>query len=114
MQRADELCDSSSFLTMESDAVRCEVLLAAGDVEGALASALQGTRSPGAPPTFCERLVPLAARCLADMVDDARASGDDVEALLGRVEDLARQFPKVISDRLGDDPNYLRQRLVSP
>jgi DNA-binding CsgD family transcriptional regulator len=109
MQRADELCDSSFFLPLESDAVRSEVLLAAGDPDGAFASALRGATLPGLPPTLCERLIPLAARSLAELVEDARAHGSDAEPLLERVEDLVLRFPAVISDRGPEQPVYVAQ-----
>jgi DNA-binding CsgD family transcriptional regulator len=109
MQRADELCNSAVFLTLESNAVRSEVLLAAGDPDSAFASALRGACLPGVPPTLCERLIPLAARSLAELAEDARSQGRDAGPLLERAEDLLRRFPDVISDRGPEQPFYAAQ-----
>ncbi len=110
LQRADELCgDISAFLALDSDVVRSEVLLATGDTEGALAAAIHGASLPGSPPTLAERLIPLAARCLADLVESARARHDDVGAVLARVDDLGERWPEVIADGPPSPESYRRQ-----
>ena len=88
--------------------MRSEVLLAAGDPQAALTSALQGATLPGAPPSLSERLIPLAARSLAELVEDARARGGDIEPLLERVDDLVHRFPEVISEQ-SSTPAYRTQ-----
>ena len=108
LQRADELCgDLSAFPSLEIDVVRSEVLLAVRDPQGALTSALHGA-SQVHPPSLSERLIPLAARSLAELVEDARARSSDVGPVLDRVDDLVRRFPDVISEK-GPTPAYRAQ-----
>lgn len=51
LQRADEICDSSAFVPLDSDIMRAEVMLAAGDPEAAFTAALHGVTKP-VPPTL--------------------------------------------------------------
>ncbi len=110
LARADELFgDTSGFLPFEFDAVRSRVRLGAGDLEGAFEAAMTGARSPGAPPTFCELLCPLAARALAGLADAAREVGGSPDAVLARLEDLVADFPHVIADNALVSETYAAQ-----
>ncbi len=99
LARADELMAATSlFLALECDAVRAEVLLGAGDAEGAFQAALAGATSDGVPPTMCQWLMPLAARALADLAERARDAGEpdaDVSTLL---DELIAKFPHVMTE----------------
>ncbi len=99
LTRADELfAEGSEFLPFSFDVSRAVVALAAGDPEAALTAALAGTVSPGVPPDRCEWLVPLAARALADLIEDDRAAGRDPDDHGVRLDDLVTRFPSVIRD----------------
>ncbi|HET7279348.1 MAG TPA: AAA family ATPase [Dermatophilaceae bacterium] len=95
LERADELfADLSGFKPFAFDAVRADVLLAAGDAEEALASAMNGIDLEGAAPTMAEWLVPLAARAIADLTDGARRmGGEGLQAALARMGALEARFP---------------------
>ncbi len=99
LTRADELfAGGSEFLPLSFDASRALVSLAADDPEAALAAALAGTSSSGAPPHRCEWLVPLAARALADLIEADRDAGRDPDDQMVRLDDLMTRFPSVIRD----------------
>lgn len=106
LERADELfADLSGFKAFEFDVVRADVLYAAGDPEGAYASAMNGLDLEGAAPTMCEWLVPFAARACADMVDRARPDGLGRSEALRRLAALESRFPPVRLDlRVGGVP----------
>jgi DNA-binding CsgD family transcriptional regulator len=105
LTRAEEIfAEQSAFLAFEFDAVRAELAVANRDTERAVQCALQGAALQP-PPTMCERLLPLAARALADAVQPTRDRGDDPSALLSRLVELQQQFPQVISDP-GPGPVY--------
>jgi DNA-binding CsgD family transcriptional regulator len=96
--RAEELfAEQSAFLAFEFDAVRAELAVADGDTERAVQSALRGAASKP-PPTMCERLLPLAARALADAVRRARDHGYDPSPSLAQLAHLQQEFPHVITD----------------
>lgn len=110
LARADELfAETSTFLAFEFDAVRAMVLLSGGHLRGALEAALTGTATPGAPPTMCEWLLPLAARALADLVQQARDTGVDPRPCLDELDELTARFPDTIADVGGTTPFYQRQ-----
>ena len=99
LARADELfAEGSTFLPFTFDMTRATVALAAGDPETAIASALAGATSSGGPPDKCEWLVPLAARALADLIEDERDAGRDPLDLTARVDDLRARFPRTLRD----------------
>ena len=110
LARADELfADTSTFLAFEFDAVRAMVLLSGGRLRQAADAAISGTALPGAPPTMCEWLVPIAARALADLVQQARDAGHDATPELAEVDALTRAFPHVLADKGGLTPGYRNQ-----
>jgi DNA-binding CsgD family transcriptional regulator len=99
LARADELfAETSTFLAFEFDAVRATVLLAAGRLRAAVAAALAGTTTPGARPTMCEWLLPLAVRALADLAQRERDAGGDPSDQLTELESIVLQFPHVLAD----------------
>ena len=110
LARADELfAETSTFLAFEFDAVRAMVLLAGGHPRGALEAALAGTLNAGSPPTMCEWLLPLAARALADLVQQARDTGGDPAGCLDELDALTARFPEPLADVGGMTPFYERQ-----
>jgi len=96
--RAEEIFDEqSSYLAFPFDAVRAELATATGDTERAVAAALSGAnREP--PPTLSERLIPLAARALADEVQALRDRGADPAPALARMHDVQRRYPTVVAE----------------
>ncbi|WP_457255749.1 helix-turn-helix transcriptional regulator [Pedococcus sp. P5_B7] len=110
LARADELfADTSTFLAFEFDAVRAMVLLCGGHLREAVDAAVSGTALPGAPPTMCEWLLPIAARALAELVQQARDAGRDPAAELAEIDALTRAFPHVLADKGGLTPGYRNQ-----
>jgi DNA-binding CsgD family transcriptional regulator len=98
LARAEEIfAQHFDFVVANFDAVRAELAVAEGNTERAVAAALTGA-SRKVNPTFCERLMPLAARALADEAQAARDRGDDPAAALAKLDQLRRRFPQVISD----------------
>jgi DNA-binding CsgD family transcriptional regulator len=79
-------------------AVEAELAVAGGDTERAVAAALAGVQVEGGPPTLAERLIPLAARAIADEVQNRRDRGDDPAPAVARLLDLQRRFPKVVAE----------------
>jgi DNA-binding CsgD family transcriptional regulator len=109
LARADELFEEQSgFLAFEFDAVRAEVALAAGDAEAAITAAMTGVEGEGAPPTFSERLLPLAARAAADEAQACRDRGQDPDAAVAQLSSLKDRYPEVIAD-VGPGPMYQLQ-----
>jgi DNA-binding CsgD family transcriptional regulator len=107
LARADELFEEQSgFLAFEFDAVRAEVALAAGDAEAAITAAMTGVEGEGAPPTFSERLLPLAARAAADEAQACRDRGQDPDPT--QLSSLKDRYPEVIAD-VGPGPMYQLQ-----
>ena len=110
LARADELfAETSTFLAFEFDAVRAMVLLSGGHLRPALDAALTGATYPGAPPTMCEWLLPLAARALADLVQQARDTGGDSAGLLAELDALTARFPDTLTELGGASHFYERQ-----
>jgi DNA-binding CsgD family transcriptional regulator len=98
LARAEELvAEQSGFLVSTFDAVRAELAVAGGDLERAMTAALAGLRSE-TPPTFVERLVPLAARALADEAQRSRDRGADPAPAVARLDGLRRHYPTVAQD----------------
>ena len=98
LARAEELfAEKSGFLTNDFDAVRAELAVANGDTERAISAALAGLQQDSTP-TRAERLVPLAARAMADDVQELRDRDADASAAVARLEDLRRQYPEVVAD----------------
>ena len=99
LARADELfAEQSGFLAFPFDAVRAEVALVAGDTEGAITAAMAGVEGEGVPPTFCERLLPFAARAIADQAQACRDRGEDPGPAVARLSSLQDRYPDVIVD----------------
>jgi DNA-binding CsgD family transcriptional regulator len=104
LMRAEELfAEQSGFLAFEFDAVRAELAVAAGDPEQAFSAALAGVSGP--PPTFAERLIPLAARAGADQAQAIRDRGEDPARAVERLHDLQTSYPTVVEDA-GPGPMY--------
>jgi DNA-binding CsgD family transcriptional regulator len=109
LARADELfAEQSGFLAFEFDAVRAEVALATGDAAAAITAATTGVEGEGAPPTFSERLLPLAARATADKAQACRDHGEDPGPAVAQLSRLRDRYPDVIAD-LGPGPMYQLQ-----
>lgn len=97
--RVDELMsDGSAFHALEYDAVRAEVRLGAGDPRLAYDAAMTGATAPGSLPTMCEWLMPLAARALADLIEQARDRDESTHEPLERMDELEHRFPRVLKD----------------
>jgi DNA-binding CsgD family transcriptional regulator len=95
---AEELfAEQSGFMAFPFDAVRAELSVAEGDTDGAVAAALAGA-AQDAPPTWCERLLPLAARALADQAQRLRDQKGDPARALARLDDLRSRHPDVLVD----------------
>jgi DNA-binding CsgD family transcriptional regulator len=112
LARADELfAETSTFLPFEFDACRAMVRLSAGDLRGTVVAALAGTANPGVPPTMCEWLLPLAARALADLAQDARDVGEAADGVVAEVDELVSRFPHVIAE--GGVSDFYRRVLAA-
>ncbi|MFJ4207801.1 AAA family ATPase [Paenarthrobacter sp. NPDC089675] len=108
--RAEEVNrDSDAFVNLGFAAVRSELNVIAGRSSDALDVAVAAASRPGPPPTMCEWLLPLAARALADMVQDARDSDLPTAALLDAAADLKERFPVVLTDAGALTPLYASQ-----
>ena len=111
LRRAEEMfAETSGYLAFEFDAVRAEVALAAGEPERALVAALRGARGDGLPPTRCERLIPLAARALADLAVRCRDERTSDCEPLQELDSLRLEFPRVIADPGETHPFYRLQQ----
>jgi DNA-binding CsgD family transcriptional regulator len=108
MARAEELfAEQSGFLGLDFDAVRAELAVVAGDTERAVTVAMAGL-SQEAPPLGAERLLPLAARALADRAVGARDRGEDASAAVAALDDLRRTYPEVVTEPLAQDRWFRR------
>jgi DNA-binding CsgD family transcriptional regulator len=107
LARAQELfVEQSNFLTLPFDAVRAELAVATGDTERAIMVAMAGVATQGEPPpALVERLIPLAARAVANQAQTFRDLGEDPAPALARLRDLRRQHPTVIGAS-GSGPMY--------
>lgn len=98
LARAEEVSPrQSDFLVHNSDAVQAEFAIATGDTELALSHALAGA-SRDVTPDQAERLLPLAARALADQAQNLRDHGRDPASALARLADLRGRYPQVLAD----------------
>ncbi|WP_369046329.1 ATP-binding protein [Sinomonas sp. P10A9] len=79
-------------------AVSAEVYAAAGRPKDSYATAMTAATKDGAIPMGREWLVPLAARALADWVQEAKDRGRRTEDLLREVDRLQHRFPQVLHD----------------
>ncbi len=96
LDRAEELfAGLSQHPGLHFAAVRTELAVAAGDTEGAIAVALAGVQAERQLPALVERLIPLAARAMADEVQAIRDRGDDPAPAVARLLDLQHRFPSV-------------------
>jgi DNA-binding CsgD family transcriptional regulator len=102
--RAEELSgDRGNLLFYGFNAVRAELALAIGDTERAFAAATAGADDDSA--NLVERLVPLAARALADQAQEFRDRSEDPWAAVTRLHDLRSRYPRVVAD-VGPGPMY--------
>ena len=102
--RAEELSgDRGNLLFYGFNAVRAELALAIGDTERAFAAATAGADDDSA--NLVERLVPLAARALADQAQEFRDRSEDPWAAVARLHDLRSRYPRVVAD-VGPGPMY--------
>jgi DNA-binding CsgD family transcriptional regulator len=98
LTRAQEVfAEQSTFRILQFDVVRAELALAAGDTERAVAAARDGVEGKGLPPVLCERLIPLAARAMADQAQALRDRGKDPAMAVERLHDLRRRYPTVVA-----------------
>jgi DNA-binding CsgD family transcriptional regulator len=108
--RAEEIvADGSSYKSLEFDVVRAEIAIAAGDLDTAIAAVRVGI-SQTPPPTLCERLLPLAARALADQVQSRRDRRQDPEPAVERLDTFHQDNPRIVRDF---GPGVVYQRQVS-
>lgn len=99
LARAEELfAHKSGYNNLSFDAVRAEVLLAAADPQAAYAAATAGVNKEGQHPTMCEWLLPLAARALADLIQEATDDGRPPGGLLALMDGLVGRFPSVLRE----------------
>jgi DNA-binding CsgD family transcriptional regulator len=109
LTRAEELLSNpAEFLTFEFAAVTAELAVASIDAGRAVTAAMAGLESEGVPPTFSERLLPLATRALADEAQQLRDRGERPAIAVARVDDLRRSYPTVIAEA-GPGPVYQAQ-----
>ena len=99
LTRAEEIFgEQSGYLVLTFDAVRAELAVATGDVEGAVSSTLAGVAQDVAPDQG-EHLAPVRpARALADQAGMLRDRGQDPSAVVHRLTDLRRRHPRVTDD----------------
>jgi DNA-binding CsgD family transcriptional regulator len=109
LARAEEVfAEQSGFLAFEFDAVRAELAVAAGDTERAVGAALTGLSMDGLP-TLVERLIPLAARALADQAQAFRDRGADPTLAVARLDDLRSRYPDIVAETGQPGPTYTAQ-----
>ena len=93
LTRAEELYGNASGLLFYGlDAVRAELALAVGDTGRAVAAAMTGVERRGRANLF-ERLIPLAARALADEAQACRDRGKEPVPAMARLRDLRSRYP---------------------
>ena len=103
LDRATELLTGSgSQAGVALPTARAVVALATGRPDEAYRAALDGARTPGAPPHLCEWLMPLAARALADLAeterDAGRAGSGSTDIRAGGIDALVEEFPRILVD----------------
>jgi DNA-binding CsgD family transcriptional regulator len=84
--------------------VRAELAWASGDTAGTVAAAMAGVER-GGHANLVERLIPLAARALADDAQASRDRGEDPALAVARLDDLRKRYPAVLADT-GPGPMY--------
>jgi DNA-binding CsgD family transcriptional regulator len=89
-------------------AVRAELAVATGETERAIAVALAGMQADGLAGGLIERLMPLAARAAADLVQTLHDRGDDPAPATARLIDLQRRHPTVAAEE-HPGPTYAAQ-----
>ena len=110
LARAEEVNrDSAAFVNLNFAAVRAEVEAAVGHFEQSYESALAGATRPGPAPTMCEWLLPLAARALADLVQQAKDSGRQAKDLMAEARRLEERFPRGLFEPGSHTDLYRRQ-----
>jgi DNA-binding CsgD family transcriptional regulator len=110
LARADEVfAVQSEARAFEFDAVRAELAVDAGDTERAFSAAMTGVSVEGEHPTLVERLIPLAARAIADQTQTLRDRGEDVMPALARLQDLRSRYPSVVAETTQLGPSYVAQ-----
>ncbi len=98
LDRAEELYGSASGLLFYGlDAVRAELALAAGDTGRAVAAAMIGVER-GGHANLAERLIPLAARALADEAQACRDRGEEPVPAMAQLGDLRSRYPIVAAE----------------
>jgi DNA-binding CsgD family transcriptional regulator len=106
--RAEELFAARSILRSHGlDAVRAELALATGDTEQAVAIALAGVENHGHA-NLVERLIPLAAKAMADEARTFLDQGKDPSRAVARLDDLRSRHPTVVADT-GPGPMHRAQ-----
>jgi DNA-binding CsgD family transcriptional regulator len=106
--RAEELFAARSILRSQGlDAVRAELALATGDTEQAVAIALAGVENHGHD-NLVERLIPLAAKAMANEARAFLDQGKDPSRAMARLDDLRSRHPTVVADT-GPGPMHRAQ-----
>jgi DNA-binding CsgD family transcriptional regulator len=106
LARAEELStDRTILLFYGFDAARAELAFAAGDTRRAFAAAMAGVEREGSHVNLVERLVPLAARALADEAQAFRDRGEDPAPAVATLDDLRRRYPRVVAE-VGPGPMH--------
>ncbi|WP_162265779.1 helix-turn-helix transcriptional regulator [Arthrobacter alpinus] len=99
LARAEEIySQSSTFNNLDFNAVRAELLVTGGKPAAAFAAAMAGLSAEGQPPTMCEWLLPLAARALADQIQEARDEGRAFNSLMAALDELVLKFPRALQE----------------
>jgi DNA-binding CsgD family transcriptional regulator len=105
LARAEEISATRGTLLFYGfDAVRTELALAKRDTEGAFASAMAKVER-GGHANLVERLVPLAARAMADEAQALRDRGEDAASAVTRLEEFRRRYPAVVTE-VGPGPAH--------
>jgi DNA-binding CsgD family transcriptional regulator len=98
LARAEEIVlEKAGYVISYFDAVRAELAAATGDTVGAVSAALAGLQLD-VPPNFVERLLPLAARALANDIQLLRDRGKDPSSIVSQLDDLRCKYPTVRAD----------------
>lgn len=112
LARAEELSPDRFVLVFAGfHAVKAEVALAKGDTESAFAAAMAGVGRADHHANLLERLVPQAARALADQAQSLRDQGRSPEPAVTRLRDLRRRYPEVVAE-VGPGPMHQAQVLA--
>ena len=99
VDRARELCAArGTFANTNLDVTWATALLEAGRTEEAFTVAARAVEASGHAVDLAERLLPLAARALADLAVAARDKGDDAAAPLASLASLRRRHPTVLEE----------------